>query len=213
MIHNLVEKRSKIIMKYVAVVFGLIAGLAQAQDQTVEGAQQFIAGIAEEGGMTLTLFYNLVKMPIRIDDDGNIHTFSKTFSPDKVSSTRAVTPCSTKFAVDLNSPIVSSIDYTYRSQGFYTDYNGYMRPKITPEKKTEAIYHPQSKNGTRSSYELSVDWAKVPAVENHGTSVSFLEANGDKVEIFVKTKNYATRLHYAMEFLRIKCDKKSATGF
>jgi len=198
-------------MKYVAIIFGLFAGLAQAQEQTVEGAQKFIAGIAEEGGMTLTLSGNRVERSIQVDDDGNYQQFSKTFSPDKVSSTTASGTCSTKLHVDLNSPTESSIDYTWRG---HTDYSLMNGVQIYTQQKSETVYHPQSKRGTRTRYFLKIDWAKLPAVEkNYGTSISIVDVDGDKVEIFVKSKDYATRLHYAAEFLRIKCDKKSATGF
>lgn len=205
------EKRSKIPMKYVAIVFGLIAGLAQAQEQTVAGAQKFIEGMAEEGGLTITLFGNSVETSIQVNDDGKYQQFNRTFSPDKISRTKASGPCSTKFYVDLSSPTVTSIDYTWRG---HTDHSFWNGIQAYSEQKSQKVYHPQSNNGTRTSYVMEIDWAKVPAVENnYGTSISFLEPAGDKVEIFVKTKNYATRLHYAMEFLRLKCDKKSATGF
>lgn len=197
-------------MKYVAVVFGLIAGLAQAQDQTVEGAQKFIAGIAEEGGMTLTMFGNSVNKSIQVNDSGDHKVFSKTFPPDKVSRTEAANPCKTNFYVDLNSP-TSSIDYTWRGVIFPT----FTTPgRNYSEQKSETVYHPQSKSGTRTSYVHEIDWAKVPAVEkSYGTNISMVDGEGFEVKIIVRSNDYATRLHYAMEFLRIKCDKKSATGF
>ena len=198
-------------MKYVAIVFGLIAGLAQAQDQTVEGAQKFIEGMAEEGGLTITLFGNSVETSIQVNDEGRYQQYSNTFTPDKVSNTKASGPCSTRFYVVLNSPTVKSIDYTWRGTTDYSFLNGIQ---TYSEQKSKNVYHPQSRDGTRTTYTLEIDWGKVPAVENnYGSSISFLDAAGNKVEMFVKTKNYATRLHYAMEFLRLKCDKKSATGF
>ena len=200
-------------MKYVCIIFGLIAGLVQAQEQTVDGAQKFIAGIAEEGGLTITVFDNEAVTSLSVDDEGNMQSFSKTFPADKVSSTRAFSPCSTMFHIDLNSPTVSWINYSWKGHTEVTFLNPNIR--VYREQKSEKIYHPQSKNGTRTSYALKIDWAKVPAVEkaDYSKSVSMLHSDGDKVEIFVKSNDYATRLHYAMEFLRIKCDKKSATGF
>lgn len=198
-------------MKYVVIVFGLVAGLAQAQDQTVEGAQKFIEGMAEEGALTITLFDNSVETSVQVNDEEKYQQFTNRFSPDKVSSTKASGRCSTKFYVDLNSPTVRSIDYTFRGKSFEGFFNGMQ---AYTQQRSEKVYHPQSRSGTRTSYVLEIDWSKVPAVEsNYGSSISFLDRDGDKVEIFVKTKNYATRLHYAMEFLRLKCDKKSATGF
>jgi len=207
MTHNpRIEDRTKISMKYVTIIFALVTGLAQAQEQTVASAQKFIAGLAEDGALTVTLFGNTVETLIYIDHKFNERIFSKTFPADKISSTNASEPCSTNFYVDLNSPTVSSIEYTYR--GLHT----YFQESYS-EKRSETVYHPQSNHGTRNSYNFQIDWSKVPAVEKSYQSISMLHADGSKVEIFVKSKDYATRLHYAMEFLRIKCDKKSATGF
>lgn len=200
-------------MKFAAIVFGLIVGLAHAQEQTVDGAQKFIAGLAEEGGLTITVFDNREEIALSVDDEGNMETFSKTFPPDKVSSTLAVSPCSTKFKVELNGPTVSSVTYSWKGHTEVTFLNPTIR--VYREQRSEKIYHPQSKYGNRTAYALTMDWAKVPAVQksDYNKSVSMLNKDGDKVEIFVKSNDYATRLHYAMEFLRIKCDKKSATGF
>lgn len=202
-------------MKYVAIIFGLVASLAQAQEQTVEGAQKFIAGLAEEGALTITMAGNKASLQVEVNSDGTYDEISKTFSPDKISNARATSPCSTKFDIQLNSPTVKSGDYTYRTKYSYEHIGGYTDYAFRKETRTETFYHPQSKRGTRTQYSFEIDWAKVPAVQknDYRTSISLLDSDGDKVEIFVQSNDYVTRLHYALEFLRIKCDKKSATGF
>lgn len=189
-------------MKYVVTVLALIAGLAQAQDQTVEGAQKFIASMAEEGALTVTVGGYTVSRRVAIDPHGSTRRLDETFSPDKVSSTMATSPCSTMFQVELKSPTVRSVNYTYRDRGG------------DAERMSEDLYHPKSLMGTRTTFSFAIDWAKIPSVEKkYGRSVSLINNDGEAVEIEVASNDYATRLHYAMEFLRIKCDKKSATGF
>lgn len=200
MTHKTVEHRGNIPMKCVAIALGLMSGLAQAQDQTVEGAQKFIEGLAEEGGLTVTLPDNETEITIQYTYNGPYENISLKFDRDKISATKALSPCSTRFYVDL------------KVEGKFS--HGYQGPNNNWEQRTISYFHPQSKNGTRKSVNFDIDWAKVPAVEKKGdTSISLSDSAGNQVLIAVASKDYATRLRYAMEFLRVKCDKKSATGF
>ncbi len=60
-----------------------------------------------------------------------------------------------------------------------------------------------------TSSELVVDWSKVPAIRNYSNEVTLVGL----AKLRLPTPELATRLQYAMEFLRNACDKTAATGF
>ena len=57
--------------------------------------------------------------------------------------------------------------------------------------------------------ELVVDWSKVPAIRIYGNEVTLVGL----AKLKLPTPELATRLQYAMEFLRNACDKTADTGF
>jgi hypothetical protein len=80
------------------------------------------------------------------------------------------------------------------------------------------VRNSSSRTGVAGSYEgvykqtsLTIDWSRVPGLSHNEThrQIHIIGAG----RITAPTVELATRLHYAMEFLRNACDPTAATGF
>lgn len=59
---------------------------------------------------------------------------------------------------------------------------------------------------------FEIDWAKLPGTSHSGKTIS-LVGSSPKLDFTVPSPEMAARVAYAMEFLRINCDRAAATGF
>lgn len=191
----------------VCVLALLVAPLqVHAQQQTAEGAHLFLSKVVEQGATTFEL------------DDGNgwgrvsaSKSYCRYYNYDTASGIRAGEyGCS-----DYKTSTHGVDDYRLTSIVKLTRCATQIS---TPEVQAKDI---EVDDGPKNYWKVSlpyrrpsygIDWDKVAEVKQEGTSVT---VRGIKPAIRFKlaSEPLATRVAYAMEFLRLECDATSGTGF
>lgn len=183
-------------MLLVGLVLSLAPGLASAQsDQTVDGAQKFIAVIASQhatrletdwgNGFGTTLGRHPVQycqdipgfFEVRRECGYNYPAELVTRPQPSLDAASKISDCSTRFQYTDSATAI----------GEYT---------ITP-------------TGTTT---VDVDWSKVASVATNGVYV-FIEGQRPRVRLEMASVDLAARIAFAMEFLRTNCDEAASTGF
>lgn len=189
-----------------------------AQEQTVESAQKFLSGVFENGASHLNidsgLGWNRVrskkveKCEWREEFTGFFGGMKRTWwcggsstldigqsenwvdiGPLSIERASANGLCATEIAVSPASP---------RERWFKKRIDGEM---------TEFTLTSEARNDP-----FEIDWTKISGISKTEKTVS-LNGVSPRMGFIIPSEEMAARVAYAMEFLRINCDKTAETGF
>jgi hypothetical protein len=194
-------------------IFGMVAILAalstpavaqEAPKQTVEGAHRFLKTVAEQHGLAFE-FYNPTS-----DLYGNhvrwTGQHANTAAP--VGGTKGFP------AMQAMDVVGAKCASTLVGKGW---------PSGTSERVLDDIKGPRNDNLRLSRHihfnvhldeppkDLTVNWSRVPGInrEKHSARITLVKVG----RVTAPTVELATRVQYAMEFLRNACDPTASTGF
>jgi hypothetical protein len=182
-----------------AVVLSVVSLASHAQgapEQTPLKAQTFLSIVAREHGMHLEVFtdrgYNRGTWSGRYRREQEV---SDSYWMDPFKASLAGVECTTTFFWDNDS-----------RAPLHTSKYGDLRNNDP----INGVYV-REMSGLNELDELEVNWSKVAGVKRDESSTQ-IEIVG-VARIKVPTVELATRVQYAMEFLRNACDPTAGTGF
>lgn len=176
---------------------------ASAQEQTREGAQAFLKQLGQEGAL-LFEFNGGKGYNVSTGEDWSKYGATEptirsyTYPPVQVTdSNKHVDECSSKFRFDGSSVA----DYNYKQGDVYFSH---------PLSWVTNITNPAV--GSAGPTDLILWWNTMAEVRSSGRYV-YVSKQFVDIRFTLPSENLAKRTAFAMEFLRVKCDKKSSTGF
>lgn len=183
-------------------------GQAQA-NQTPEGAQSFIFQIFSQGSTKIKAdmgrgFNTYLVKKERCEFTpkwvcSGLGTERKTYQAYVAMSTSSKNVCTTVIQVK-NDLLHTVLLGTTREVPNGGRFGGMVELSTTPE----ANSFPQMP--------FYIDWKKVAEIKQNDTSVIMRGAKPD-LHFSFASESIATRMAYAMEFLRLHCDPTASTGF
>ena len=194
----------------------LLSSPASAQvEQTVEGAQQFLAAVAAQGSLTVSVRDKIGQRErwpgtnrgwVSLDYD---QAFDAYWCKYGQSPRGSITTCNQTYS--LGPQTVREINpgefCVFRLRYSKKDY---IEPATNP---------PKSKDGrfVVTETEKSVPWHLVSNVRAQSSAVHFDIYDGSQARwtyrFNLSAPDMANRVAYAMEFLRVYCDPTAGTGF
>lgn len=187
----IVRKLARFAGAFFASFLALSVSTASAQNnQTPEGAQQFIAIIAANGSTSTRIPLYAGGMNAVRDSE---QQYSRSCSTDFWGgrTCKSVTAGRRYFTRTLDPIAVVGSGSTDVCVTTFTIVPPYSEePKIPPT--------------------FTVDWKRVTKVQ---PNAEWVNLSGQQVEFRLSSSDLATRVAYAMEFLRQHCDPAAATGF
>jgi hypothetical protein len=177
-----------------------------AQEQTVENAQKFLSIVLPGNGFTSGRMATLFK-----PKPGETMVRSKFDGVGKITTADSPARCRTAIMFDVSGITVSLRRYVNRF-----DYTGWTA--------WESIGPPGAGDLGQSQYFVpgvggnpaGFAWADVQEVKVSGSDTDvllMLKGDTEYTRLHLGAKDLATRVVYAMEFLRMQCDAAAGTGF
>lgn len=171
---------------------GLTLPADAADQQTKEGAQEFLSILAAQGNLSLESRYGA-------GEDWNSFPYmdadaSREPTPDEIRWLTYYTGPSRVTQV-TNAPCAST--FTYKWVNFQMPYD---RQALKPGRQyiTDETQR--------------VPWSRIASVTRTGSSIVLVWGTMD-LKLVLPSEDLAKRAEYAAEFLRLACDASSATGF
>jgi len=182
----------------VAVLCGS-SSTASAQEQTIEGAQKFLS-MALPGNPYQSPFFTTA-----FEAWGSSERQYKYSGAAPVTEAVVAGHCRTTIRHDITGLFVQTRQrlYDISEQGRWSYWN---------HLPTHNFYPAERVSGAIASDEIS--WADVKEVKANGAQVLFLQnGHNHHTALNLGAADMAARVAYAMEFLRVSCDKTAGTGF
>jgi hypothetical protein len=185
----------------------ILATQAHSQEPTVEGAQQFLRELSHEGALTFEYDAGFGFNVMRGPQNGNGSYYTEGFRAIPVKDTsEGRNNCSTRFAfpqhfiAPMPAFIGRSVHLFNHPLAFTSNFLDRSPPDSNPGEPIP---------GDNAA---SLDWVLVAKVDVNQNSV-IVGTNFGRLRFNLTSDSLAKRTGFAMEFLRVKCDRKSATGF
>lgn len=189
----------------IAILLISLPLLVHAQEQTVENAQKFLSMTLPGNGYMAGSLRSAFKKTVDIANrKGQGYVEYSIGGEAKIVDADAVSRCTSKILSDYSGV---TVNYVVKRS-----YYGSVVSRRT-DKLTEAL----SKTFSQSTIIGRPDgfsWSEIKFVRSDGGNVDLLFSENEIAStIYLRSEDLAKRVAFAMEFLRISCDKSAGTGF
>lgn len=189
---------------FLILPLALLGGNVIAQEQTAEGAQMFLSATLPGNGYVPAMFSSVIESWDNSVPEYWRYRFTGT---SKIMEVRSPDRCRTVISFDPSGLFVEV--NTNEAAGW----TGWRRRS---EDRSEALSQGSYKEGLMGVVASDISWDNVIEVKtsNSGSDVLVVHNGLEKPTLVrVGAKDMAARVAYAMEFLKISCDKAAGTGF
>lgn len=190
--------------------------------QTIAGAQQFLNKIFAQGTTVINLDYGL-------GTNNVVGTEAHTCVPHWMGGNRYEWKCQDGIDYMVNTFSVAGLNANqkafvsigpYKLTGSESKGDCSTSIKVEPKGSKKREFKFMTENGevfgsvtfAGEGRPIFIDWEKTSGVTADGTEVHFSGVS-PKMYLTLPSEEYASRVAYAMEFLRISCDPAAGTGF